>query len=122
MVDQTMELDNVFQALANRARRDMLARLAEHDLTVGELAEPLTMTLAAASKHIKVLERVGLVRQTVEGRQHICQLEARPLASVAGWLRHYEQFWTERLDAMEDLFQPGPSLTLPDPTTDQEIP
>ena len=102
-------MDAVFQALANGARRDMIGRLAEGDLTVGELAQPLTMTLAAASKHIKVLERVGLVRQTVSGRQHVCHLEAEPLVSVSAWLRHYEGFWTERLDAMGAMFQPDPA-------------
>lgn len=108
-----MELDAVFHALANRARRDIVGRLAESDLTVGELAEPLTMSLAAASKHIKVLERAGLVRQTVEGRQHVCRLEAEPLASVSGWLLHYQQFWQERLDAMEALFRDDPTPTAP---------
>ena len=102
-------MDAVFQALANGARRDMIGRLAESDLTVGELAQPLTMTLAAASKHIKVLERVGLVRQTVSGRQHVCHLEAEPLASVSAWLRYYEGFWTERLDAMGAMFQADPA-------------
>ena len=108
MVEELVPIDAVFQALANGARRDMIGRLAESDLTVGELAQPLTMTLAAASKHIKVLERVGLVRQTVSGRQHVCHLEAEPLASVSAWLRFYERFWTERLDAMGAMFQPDP--------------
>jgi DNA-binding transcriptional ArsR family regulator len=106
MVDhQTAEMDTVFQALANSTRRDMLVRLAECDLTVGELAEPLSMTLAAASKHIKVLERVGLVRQTVAGRRHVCRLEAQPLASASDWLRFYERHWAERLDALDTLFR-----------------
>ena len=113
MIENVMELDAVFHALANRARRDIVGRLAGCDLTVGELAEPLTMSLAAASKHIKVLERAGLVRQTVEGRQHVCRLEAEPLGSVSGWLLHYQQFWTERLDAMEALFGNDPTATAP---------
>jgi DNA-binding transcriptional ArsR family regulator len=107
MVDQSLATDAVFQALASGARRDMLGRLAEGDLTVGELADPLTMTLAAASKHIKVLERVGLVRQTVIGRRHLCRLEVEPLASVAAWLQFYERFWNGRLDALQDLFTTG---------------
>ena len=106
MVDHlTAEMDTVFQALANGTRRDMLVRLAECDLTVGELAEPLSMTLAAASKHIKVLERVGLVRQTVAGRRHVCRLEAQPLASASAWLRFYERHWAEHLDALDTLFR-----------------
>ncbi len=97
-------MDAVFRALSSAPRRAMLGRLAEGDLTVGELAEPLTMTLAAASKHIKVLERVGLVRQSVEGRRHVCQLETQPLASVSAWVHRYENFWMERLDALEAVF------------------
>jgi len=109
-------MDAVFQALASRVRRDMLVRLAGGELTVGELARPLTVTVAAASKHIKVLERVGLVRQTVSGRRHVCRLEVGPLAPATAWLRFYERFWTERLDAMEALFPSDtsfPSATSP---------
>ena len=101
-------MDSVFHALAHGARRDMLGRLAGHDLTVGELAEPLAMSLAAASKHIKVLERAGLVERTVEGRRHVCRLDAAPLASTSQWLRFYERYWTERLDALEALFRTEP--------------
>jgi DNA-binding transcriptional ArsR family regulator len=100
-------MNDVFHALAHDARRTMLIRLASGDLTVGELAEPFSISLEAASKHIRVLERAGLVHRTVEGRRHVCRLEARPLASAAAWLRFYERFWTERLDALEGLFQPG---------------
>ena len=78
MVDQLESLDDVFHALANSARRDMLNRLAEHPLTVGELAQPLTISLAATSKHIKVLERAGLVVERVykvkEGRPNVVDL------------------------------------------------
>lgn len=106
MVDDAT-MNQVFHALAHGARRAMLTRLASGDLTVGQLAEPFSMSLEAASKHIRVLERAGLVRRTVEGRRHICRLEPRPLASAADWLRFYERFWTERLDALEDLLQPN---------------
>jgi DNA-binding transcriptional ArsR family regulator len=112
MVDESPLMDAVFHALANGVRRQMLLRLADGDLTVGELAQPLSVTLAAASKHIKVLERVGLIRQTVSGRQHLCRLEVEPLASATAWLRYYERFWTERLDAMEALF-PAPARPFP---------
>ena len=83
----------------------MLTRLASGDLTVGELAEPFSISLEAASKHIRVLERAGLVHRTVDGRRHVCRLEARPLATAAAWLRFYEQFWTRRLDALENLMR-----------------
>ena len=108
MVEGFTEMDAVFHALAHGARRDMLGRLAGHDLTVGELAEPLAMSLAAASKHIKVLERAGLVQRTVDGRRHVCRLDAAPLASASQWLRFYERYWTERLDALEELFRTEP--------------
>ena len=99
-------MDDVFQALAHGARREMVARLSTGELTVGELAEPLAMSLAAASKHVKVLERAGLVRRTVEGRRHVCHLEPGPLASASTWLRYYEGFWADRLDALNALLRP----------------
>jgi DNA-binding transcriptional ArsR family regulator len=108
MVEESTRMNAVFHALAHDARRGMLGRLAAGEFTVGELAEPLTMSLAAASKHVKVLEQAGLVHRTVDGRRHVCRLEAAPLASAAGWLRVYERFWAERLGALETLLQPGP--------------
>ncbi len=101
-------VDAVFHTLANEARRSMLARLAHRQLTVGELAEPLTISLAAASKHVGVLERAGLVRRTVEGRRHLCGLVAGPLASAHAWLGRYEHFWNERPD---QLVQPDDSTS-----------
>jgi DNA-binding transcriptional ArsR family regulator len=102
-------MDEVFHALAHGARREMLGRLAAGELTVGDLAEPLTMSLWAASKHIRVLERAGLVRRTVDGRRHVCRLEPQPLASAAAWLRFYERHWEDRLDALEGLFRADPT-------------
>ena len=99
-------MDAVFHALAHGARREMVGRLAEGELTVGELAEPLTMSLAAASKHVKVLERAGLLRRTVDGRRHLCRLQPGALASASAWLRFYEGFWADRLDALESIFPP----------------
>jgi DNA-binding transcriptional ArsR family regulator len=98
MVEQ---LDAVFHALADPTRRAMVRTLAEREQTVSELAAPYPISLAAASKHIKVLERAGLVRRTVHGRRHVCRLEAQPLAAASHHLRFYEKFWTERLDALE---------------------
>lgn len=98
-------LDSVFQALSDPTRRGMLARLALGEKTVGELAEPFAMSFAGASKHVKVLEEAGLIRREVRGRTHICTLEAGPLASADQWLRHYEQFWTSRLDTLERLLR-----------------
>ena len=96
-------LDAVFAALSDRTRRAMLMRLRERPATVGELAAPFAISLAAASKHIRVLERSGLVQRSVFGRTHVCALEAEPLHAGLEWIRHYEQFWDRRLDALEAL-------------------
>jgi DNA-binding transcriptional ArsR family regulator len=105
MVEDHAVLDGAFHALAHPARRDMLGRLAGGPLTVGELAEPVEMSLAAASKHVRVLERAQLVRRTVEGRRHVCRLDPGPLASATEWLRFYERFWNERLDDLQALLE-----------------
>jgi len=105
MVEDAAAIDEVFHALAHGARRTMLRRLAAGQLTVGELAEPLAMSLAAASKHVKVLERAGLVRRTVAGRRHVCRLDAAPLASAAAWLRFYEDHWQARMDDLEAVLR-----------------
>ena len=109
MVEKPTGINAVFHALANEARREMIERLASGDLTVGQLAEPLTMSLAAASKHVQVLERAGMVHRTIDGRRHVCRLEPGPLASAYKWLRFYERFWNERLDALVGLLQDVPS-------------
>ena len=102
MVEQRAEsLDNVFHALADPTRRDMLRSLAIQERTVSELAAPFRMSLAAVSKHVKVLEQAGLLQRTVRGRTHICRLAPEPLAEAHEWIRFYERFWNERLDALE---------------------
>jgi DNA-binding transcriptional ArsR family regulator len=101
MAEQHATLDAVFHALADPTRRAMLQSLSSQERTVGQLAMPFRMTLAAASKHVKVLERAGLVHRAVRGRRHICRLEPDPLAGAHAWLKFYERFWTERLDALE---------------------
>ena len=83
----------------------MVRRLARQEHTVGELAEPFRMSLAAASKHVKTLERAGLVRRTVRGRTHFCRLNPQPLAEADDWLRSYERLWTQRLAALETLLR-----------------
>ena len=106
MVDHySPRLDIVFRALGDATRREMLASLALGEKTIGELAEPFSMSFSGASKHVKVLEDAGLIRREVRGRTHICTLEPGPLASTDQWLRHYEKFWTGRLDALERLLR-----------------
>lgn len=81
----------------------MLDRLAAEDLTIGALAEPFEMSFPAASKHVRVLESVGLLERAVEGRAHRCRLRATTLEPASAWLQPYERYWTERLDALDDL-------------------
>ena len=102
MVEYTsQDLDAVFHALSDPTRRTMVRSLAGGEHTVSELAEPFEMSLAAASKHIKVLERAGLLERKVEGRTHICRLNAGPMQSTLEWIRYYEKFWGDRLDILE---------------------
>ena len=98
-------LDHTFHALADPTRRAMLRRLATGEQSIGELAAPFTMSFAAASKHVRVLERARLVRRRVEGRSHLCRLEATPLAAVNDWLSFYERFWNQQLDALEAVLR-----------------
>jgi DNA-binding transcriptional ArsR family regulator len=105
MVNQSTRLDAVFGALSDPTRRAMLHALARQPRTIGELAAPFDITLAGASKHIQVLERAGLIRRDVQGRVHTCRLDARPLHAGAEWIRHYERFWNQKLDALESLLK-----------------
>jgi len=98
-------LDDVFHALADPTRREMLRSLASGELNIGELAAPFRMSFAAASKHVKVLESAGLVRRRVQGRSHICRIEPAPLAAAEEWLHYYARFWTERLDALDAMLK-----------------
>lgn len=95
----------VFQALSHDVRRQMLASLSKGELTVSNLAMPHAMSLAAASKHVKLLEDAGLIRRRIVGREHLCQLDAQPLAKVTEWLRFYESFWNEGLDALAEVVE-----------------
>lgn len=105
MVEQFAHLDAVFHALADPTRRAMLGQLAERERTIGELATPFSMSFAGASKHVRVLENAGLVTRMIRGRTHLCRLEAARLAEADAWLRHYERFWSARLDTLEALLR-----------------
>ncbi|HEV3235279.1 MAG TPA: metalloregulator ArsR/SmtB family transcription factor [Candidatus Dormibacteraeota bacterium] len=95
------DLDDIYAAISHPARRQVLERLKPGDATVTELAGQFTMSLAAVSKHIRVLEAAGLVRRTVQGREHHLSLEPSPLITASGWLETYRSFWDERLDFLE---------------------
>jgi len=104
MVEEHPErLDAVFHALADPTRRAMLLRLGQGEASVGDLAAPHPMSLAAASKHVRVLEEAGLIRREVRGRVHVCRLDAAPMHAGREWIRHFERFWTERLDTLAAL-------------------
>jgi DNA-binding transcriptional ArsR family regulator len=98
-------LDSTFRALADPTRRGMLASLALGDKSIGELAEPLHMSFAGASKHVKVLEDAGLVARRKDGRNQIIRLEAKPLEEAERWLRQWEKFWNVRLDRLQALVE-----------------
>ena len=97
-------LDQVLAAIADPTRRAILARLARGRARVTDVAEPFSMSLAAVSKHVRTLERAGLVKRVRRGREHTLVLDARPLRQVARWTSHYEPFWNERLDRLEAFF------------------
>lgn len=105
MSNPDLSLDGVFHALSDPTRRAMLANLAEGERNIGELASPFAISFAAASKHVKVLEQAGLIRRRVEGRTHMCRIEAGPLAEANEWLSFYARFWAVRIDTLENLLQ-----------------
>jgi DNA-binding transcriptional ArsR family regulator len=109
------ELTSVFHALGDATRRQMLRELARGEQSVGQLAQPFAISLAAASKHIKVLESAGLIRREVRGRTHLCRLEPGPLATAHEWLSFYERFWTARLDILERLLREEDERQSPPP-------
>ena len=113
---QTAQLNAVFHALGDATRRRMLAELASGERSVGQLAEPFAISLAAASKHIKALENAGLIRREVRGRTHLCRLDPGPLASAHQWLSLYARFWTDRLDVLERLLRGEDARASPTPT------
>jgi len=99
------QLSSTLAALADPTRRAMLVRLIRGDATVTELAEPFAMTMPAISKHLKVLERAGLVARSRTAQWRPCRLEAAPLGEVAAWLEAYRPFWEESFDRLEDHLQ-----------------
>jgi DNA-binding transcriptional ArsR family regulator len=95
------DLSATFAALADPTRRAILARLATGEASVSELAEPFDMSLPAISKHLKVLERAGLIGRSREAQRRPCRLEAARLKDVAEWVERYRRFWEESLDRLE---------------------
>ena len=101
----TDQLSAIFGALADPTRRAILARLAEGEATVNELAEPFAMTLPAVSKHLKVLERAGLISRGREAQWRPCRLEAEPLREASDWVGRYRRFWESSYDKLDAHLQ-----------------
>jgi len=104
-MEQAQHLDKAFAALAHPARRAILARLAQGDATVNELAAPFEMSLPAISKHIRVLEGAKLIRRGRSAQFRPCTLTAEPLAEIAAWTDQYRHIWDARFDAMDDILK-----------------
>ena len=104
-------LDRVFAAVADPTRRAILAALEPKPVTIGKLAAPFSVSLNAISKHVMILERAGLVRREIVGREHRCHLETEPLREATAWLEHYRRFWDIRLDGLERHILAGKKQT-----------
>jgi DNA-binding transcriptional ArsR family regulator len=98
-------LDRTFAALADPTRRRILQHLSDGDHCVSDLAKPYRMSLPAVSKHLRVLERAGLLRRRRCGRVHSLKLEAKPLQHAQQWIEHYRQFWEESLERLDDYLK-----------------
>jgi DNA-binding transcriptional ArsR family regulator len=99
------DLTAVLGAISHPSRRAILHRLADGPARVTEIAAPFDMSLNAVSKHLKVLEGAGLIDREVQGRDHLIRFRGAPLRMVSDWVHEYQQFWTERLDRLEQYFQ-----------------
>lgn len=105
MVQRSECLDRTFSALGDPTRRAILARLGKGETTISGLSEPFEMSLAAVSKHVRVLEQAGLVRREIHGREHRLSLDAEPLQEATAWTLDYRHFWGDRLDTLERLLR-----------------
>jgi DNA-binding transcriptional ArsR family regulator len=101
----TDHLSSTFAALADPTRRAILARLAEGEASVTDLAQPFAMSLPAVSKHLKVLERAGLIARGKEAQWRPCRLKPAAMKEAADWIEHYRRFWTESLDRLEEYLR-----------------
>lgn len=107
------QLDNVFVALADETRRAILTRLSSSEARVTELAAPFEISLNSVSKHIRILERAGLVTRQRAGREHVLRLEPHRLAEVSDWLQSRQRFWTERLQRLQALLDEEEPASFP---------
>jgi DNA-binding transcriptional ArsR family regulator len=103
MVLHQVQLDEIFHALSDPTRRQMLRSLAAREQNIVELAAPFPISFPASSKHLRVLESAGLVSRSIQGREHIFQIKPAPLAEANRWLSYYQKFWGEQLDNLEAM-------------------
>ena len=102
-------LDLVFAALADATRREIVARLRDQEATVSELAAPLDMSLAGASKHLRVLENAGLLKRRIDGRTHFLSVDPKPLDEAMNWIERHRRFWNSSFDRLAQLVEkPSP--------------
>lgn len=105
MVYYSPTLDSTFAALSDPTRRAILSKLTEGETPIMEIATPFEMSLPAVSKHIRVLEKAGLVTRRKQGREYFCSLNAKPLRDAAKWLVFYQQFWDAKLDSLANFLE-----------------
>jgi DNA-binding transcriptional ArsR family regulator len=105
-----MSLDDTLVALADETRRAILQRLSKGEARVTEIAAPFDISLNSISKHIRILERAGLVSRRVDGREHLISFEPHPLHDAAAWIEHHRNLWTRRLDALEAALRADDAL------------
>jgi len=105
MVYYSSELDQTFYALSDPTRRAIVSKLAEREMSILELASPFTMSLPAVSKHIRVLEKAGLLARKKQGRVQYCRLNTEPMRNAAKWLAFYQQFWDAKLDSLANFLE-----------------
>jgi DNA-binding transcriptional ArsR family regulator len=105
MVYYQSALDNTFAALSDATRRGILARLAQGEASISDLASPYDMSLPAVSKHLRVLERAKLIKRRKDGRVHRCRLIAEPMKGAAEWIERYRQFWERQFDSLAQYLE-----------------
>jgi DNA-binding transcriptional ArsR family regulator len=115
MLDQTIDLDRTFQALADKSRRSMVERLTLGPASVSDLAQPLAMSLAAVLQHVQVLESCGLVRTEKVGRTRTCRIERAAMTAAEQWMTDRRRAWEARLDRLGDILQEHPAITEENP-------
>lgn len=114
MVTNTQQLDLTFSALSDATRRAILTHLTSGEKSVGQLARPFNMSRPAISKHLRVLEKAGLVHREKDGRISRCSLDAYPMKEASEWVDHYREYWEGQLDRLQDFFEKNNNIRTED--------